>query len=98
MPLTLGLIARPSDFLLTRDDPQEVMAMRSIFHLTLALSLMVALTGCGGDSKDSADRAAEAQKAMQQGLQKEQKMMEGMVKGVEAVEKKAAETKDESKK
>ena len=46
--------------------------MRSIVHSTLAWGLMVALTGCGGDSKDSADRAAEAQKAMQQELQKEQ--------------------------
>ena len=33
----------------------------------------------------------DAQKAIQQGLQKEQKMMEGMVKGVETMEKKAAE-------
>lgn len=64
--------------------------MTVIVKLTLALGLFIAMTACG-DSKDSADRNAEAQKAIQQGLQKEQKMMEGMVKGVETMEKKAAE-------
>ena len=72
--------------------------MKAILQLTLALGIAVALSACGGDKKDSADRAAEAQKAMQEGMQKEQKMMEGMVKGVETMEKKPAETKEETKK
>ena len=72
--------------------------MKMIFQLSLALGLAVTVAACGGDKKDSADRAAEAQKAMQEGMQKEQKMMEGMVKGVETMEKKAAETKEETKK
>ena len=72
--------------------------MRGIFQLSVALALAVAIAACGGDKKDSAERDAEAQRAIQQGMQKEQKMMEGMVKGVETMEKKAAETKDETKK
>jgi hypothetical protein len=71
--------------------------MRRIFQLSLAFALAVAFTACG-DKKDSAERDAEAQRAIQQGMQKEQKMMEGMVKGVETMEKKAAESKEETKK
>ena len=66
--------------------------------LSMALGFSIAVSACGGDSKDSVDRAAEAQKALQQGIQKEQKMIEGMVKGVETLEKKAAEAKEETKK
>ena len=71
--------------------------MKTLFQVSLVLGLSVAISACG-DKKDSADRAAEAQKAIQQGMQKEQKMMEGMVKGVETMEKKAAEAKEETKK
>jgi hypothetical protein len=35
---------------------------------------------------------------MQQGIQKEQKMIEGMVKGVETMEKKTAGAKEETRK
>jgi uncharacterized lipoprotein YehR (DUF1307 family) len=71
--------------------------MKTLLQVSLALGLSIAISACG-DKKDSADRAAEAQKAMQEGMQKEQKMMEGMVKGVETMEKKASETKEETKK
>lgn len=64
----------------------------------LALSLALSIAGCGGDKKDSADKAAEAQKAIQEGMQKEKAMMEGMQKGVEGMEKKATEQKEEAKK
>jgi hypothetical protein len=72
--------------------------MNPVIKLSVALGLSIAVSACGGDSKDSADRPAEAQKAMQQGIQKEQKMIEGMVKGVETMEKKTAESKEETKK
>jgi hypothetical protein len=72
--------------------------MNPVIKLSVALGLSIAVSACGGDSKDSADRAAEAQKAMQQGIQKEQKMIEGMVKGVETMEKKTAESKEETQK
>jgi uncharacterized lipoprotein YbaY len=72
--------------------------MKTLLRFPLSLSLAVALAACGGDKKDSADRAAEAQKVMQEGMQKEQKMMQGMVKGVETMEKKASDTKEETKK
>ena len=64
----------------------------------LGIGLALAIAGCGGDKKDSSDNAAEAQKAIQQGMQKERAMMEGMQKGVEGIEKKAADEKGESKK
>ncbi|HSF25527.1 MAG TPA: hypothetical protein VLE20_14975 [Blastocatellia bacterium] len=66
--------------------------------LSRAPGLSIAVSACGGDSKDSAHRGAEAQKALQQGIQKEQKMIEGMVKGVETLKKKAAEAKEETRK
>ena len=43
-------------------------------------------------------KAAEAQRAIQEGMQKEKSMMEGMQKGVEGIEKKAADPKEETKK
>jgi uncharacterized protein (DUF2342 family) len=71
--------------------------MKTFAQLSLAITMALAICACG-DKKDSAERAAEAQKAMQEGMQKERSMMEGMVKGVETVEKKAAEAKEETKK
>jgi hypothetical protein len=57
----------------------------------VVLGLMLVLPACGGDQKSSDERAKEAQRAMQEGIQKEQKMYEGMQKGVEGLEKKAEE-------
>ena len=60
--------------------------------------LMIALASACGDKKDQAAREEAAKQAIQQGVQKEQKMMEGMAKGVENIEKKMAEAKEETKK
>ena len=59
--------------------------------------LALAICSCG-DKKDSADRNREAQKAIQEGMQKEKQMYEGMQKGVESLEKKMQEQKEEPKK
>ena len=67
-------------------------------HILMALVLACALSACGGDKKDTADRENEAQKAIQQGMQKEKAMYEGMQKGVENIEKKMEEKKEETKK
>jgi len=67
------------------------------FRLVVLMSVLAALPGCG-DKKDQAANEEAAKQAIQQGAQKEQKMMEGMVKGVETVEKKATEEKEETKK
>lgn len=67
-------------------------------QMLVAVLLVSALSACGGDKKDSADRENEAQKAIQQGMQKEKAMYEGMQKGVENLEKKTAEQKEETKK
>ena len=53
--------------------------------------------GCGKDQKSSAERDAEIQKALQEGAGKEQKMYEGMQKGVENMEKNAQEQKEKGK-
>jgi hypothetical protein len=53
--------------------------------------------GCGKDQKSSAERDAEIQKALQEGAAKEQKMYEGMQKGVENMEKNAQEQKEKGK-
>jgi hypothetical protein len=58
---------------------------------------IVAISACG-NKKDQAEREEAAKQAIQQGAQKEQKMMEGMAKGVENLEKKMTETKEETKK
>jgi hypothetical protein len=71
--------------------------MKTIGKLSLAIAMVLAVSACG-DKKDSAEKQAEAQKAIQEGMQKERSMMEGMQKGVESVEKKAAEEKDAAKK
>jgi uncharacterized protein YllA (UPF0747 family) len=59
--------------------------------------LALAICSCG-DKKDSADRNLEAQKAIQEGMQKEKQMYEGMQKGVEGLEKKMQEQREEPKK
>jgi hypothetical protein len=53
--------------------------------------------GCGKDQKSSAERDAEIQKALQEGAAKEQKMYEGMQKGVENMEKNVQEQKEKGK-
>jgi hypothetical protein len=54
-------------------------------------SLLLVVPACGGDQKSADERQEEAQRAIQQGMQKEKQMFEGMVKGVEGLEKKADE-------
>jgi len=71
--------------------------MGKTFRVIALFGLVAALPACG-DKKDQAASDEAAKQAIQQGAQKEQKMMEGMVKGVETVEKKAAEVKEETKK
>ena len=65
--------------------------------LPLAIAPSLTLAACG-DKKDTAARDQEVQKVMQEGMQKEKAMMEGMQKGVENMEKKATEPKEEAKK
>jgi hypothetical protein len=55
--------------------------------MILACAMMAAV-GCGKDEKSSAERDAEVKKVLQQGADMEQKMVEGMKKGVENLEKK----------
>lgn len=59
--------------------------------LILACAMMVAAVGCGKDDKTNAERDAEVKKVLQQGANMEQKMYEGMKKGVEDLEKKSQE-------
>ena len=72
--------------------------MKTLGRTILAMGLAVTIAGCGGDKKDSDAKAVEAQRAIQEGMQKEKSMMEGMQKGVEGIEKKAADQKEETKK
>jgi hypothetical protein len=71
--------------------------MAKTFQAIVLFGLIAALPACG-DKKDQAARDEAAKQAIQQGAQKEQKMMEGMVKGVESGEKTATEKTDETKK
>ncbi len=71
--------------------------MGKSIRIIALIGLVAALPACG-DKKDQAARDEAAKQAIQQGAQKEQKMMEGMVKGVETVEKKMTEAKEETKK
>ena len=71
--------------------------MSKCFRLTGVILAIVAISACG-DKKDQAEREEAAKQAIQQGAQKEQKMMEGMAKGVENLEKKMTESKEETKK
>jgi len=62
----------------------------------LIVSSLTLISACG-DKKDSAVRDQEVQKVLQEGMQKEKAMMEGMQKGVENVEKKLTDQKQDSK-
>ena len=64
----------------------------------MAICLSVAVLPACGDKKEQAQREEAAKQAIQQGIQKEQKMIEGMAKGVENIEKKMTEAKEETKK
>jgi hypothetical protein len=65
----------------------------------LAIAAVVLLwgAGCGKDEKSSAERDAEIKKALQEGAAKEQKMYEGMAKGMENMEKSLQEQKEKQK-
>jgi hypothetical protein len=65
--------------------------------LTVMAASIAALSACG-DKKDQAQRDEAAKQAIQQGMEKEKAMMEGMAKGVENIEKKMTEAKEETKK
>jgi hypothetical protein len=69
--------------------------MKRIGALLMVFSL--ALISACGDKKDSAARDQEVQKVLQEGMQKEKAMMEGMQKGVENIEKKLTDQKQDSK-
>jgi hypothetical protein len=71
--------------------------MGNIYRMIVLFGLLAALPACG-NKEDQAARDEAAKQAIQQGAQKEQKMMEGMVKGVETVEKKMTEATEETKK
>jgi hypothetical protein len=62
----------------------------------LIVSSLALISACG-DKEDSAARDQEVQKVLQEGMQKEKAMMEGMQKGVENVEKKLTDQKQDSK-
>ena len=72
--------------------------MRTLLIPAMALALALGVSACGKDDKDSAARDAEVQKRIQEGMQKEKQMYEGMQKGVESLEKKSPEQKQDTKK
>jgi hypothetical protein len=71
--------------------------MKQLVYMTFVAALIAGFSACG-DKKDSATRDEEVKKVMQEGMQKEKAMMEGMQKGVEGIEKKMTEQKEETKK
>ena len=71
--------------------------MKPFIYAALLAALTAGLSACG-DKKDSADKTPDVQKLMQEGVQKEKAMVEGMQKGVENIEKKMTEQKEEPKK
>ena len=71
--------------------------MKRYVYVMILAGLLGGFSACG-DKKDTAARDQEVQKVMQEGMQKEKSMMEGMQKGVENMEKKATEPKEEAKK
>jgi hypothetical protein len=62
----------------------------------VACAVVVGLygAGCSKDDRSQAEKDAEVKRVLQEGAAKEQKMYEGMQKGVEDIEKKAQEQKD----
>lgn len=72
--------------------------MKYLMPLGAALMTVALLSACSKDEKSSAERDKEIQKALQEGAQKEQKMYEGMQKGIEGLEKKMEAPKEETKK
>lgn len=69
--------------------------MRNWFGAFVLVGLVFLLgAGCGKDDKSSAQRDEEVKKVLQEGAQKEQKMYEGMQKGVENLEKGAKEQQE----
>ena len=71
--------------------------MRIILRSLVIVGVVLTVSACG-DKKDQAQRDEAAKQAIQQGMQKEKSMMEGMAKGVENIEKKMTEAKEETKK
>ena len=71
--------------------------MKQLIRAIVMTGMIAGFAACG-DKKESAEREQQAQKAIQEGMQKEKAMMEGMQKGVENIEKKMAEQKEETKK
>jgi hypothetical protein len=72
--------------------------MRRVLMTAMSFALVLGLSGCGKDDKNSAARDAEVQKRIQEGMQKEKQMYEGMQKGTENLEKKSAEQKQQTTK
>ena len=71
--------------------------MKRYIYVMFFAGLLGGVSACG-DKKDTAARDQEVHMVMQEGMQKEKAMMEGMQKGVENMEKKATEPKEEAKK
>jgi hypothetical protein len=71
--------------------------MNKLFASALVALSVTVVSACG-DKKDQAQREEAAKQAIQQGVEKEKAMMEGMAKGVEGIEKKMSDSKDETKK
>jgi len=64
--------------------------------ITAVVGLLLG-AGCGKDEKSAADRDAEVKKVIQQGAAMERKMVEGMQKGMEKMEKGLQEQKEKQK-
>lgn len=71
--------------------------MDKLIRLAVIAISIAALSACG-DKKDQAQRDEAAKQAIEQGMGKDKALMEGMAKGVENIEKKMAEQKDQTKK
>ena len=71
--------------------------MKTFIYVTILAGMTATFSACG-DKKDTAARDQEVQKVMQEGMQKEKAMMEGMQKGVENIEKKMTDQKEDAKK